>query len=135
MPTALPEPQAAYQTLFDEIHQRVFFQKMAAHGYDPSSPEQANQMLIDAGKLRNVEQSDHYKQAAAANDPYAQASAHLDRVLGVNPHQKQAQEAEITMRKAASALARDPRFYNAVLSLKAHEANQFQQQYGRSHAA
>jgi hypothetical protein len=37
----LPDPQAAYDHLFQGVHQRVFFAKLAAAGYDVSTPHSA----------------------------------------------------------------------------------------------
>lgn len=129
--TGLPEPKVAYQNLFDGIHARVFFQKMASHGYVPQSRQQAQYMLDVAGKLRAVEQSPATKIAAEQNDPFAAMSRHLDEVLGLQPHVKAAaaQEEEIAIRQAARGIMQDPMFYNSVLSLKAAEAAQLQQEF------
>jgi len=137
---ALPDPDTAYQNLFDGIHQRVFFNKMAAYGYVPQTPAQAQYMLEMAGTLRAVEQEAAVKQAADENDPYFLAKQHLNQVLGVHGldggiKQAQAQNDAFAIKQAAYELANDPLLYNSVLSLKAAEAAAIQaewaQQQGR----
>ena len=128
---SLPEPQVAYQNLFDGVHARVFFQKMASYQYVPQTQQQAQYMLETAGKLRAVEQSPAIKQAAEQSDPFFLANAHLSQALGLEPQVKiaAAQEEELAIRHAARGIMSDPTFYNSVLSLKAAEAAQFQNQY------
>ena len=128
---ALPDPDTAYQNLFDGIHQRVFFNKMAAYGYVPQTPAQAQYMLEMAGKLRAVEQEAAVKQAQDMDDPYFLANQHLNQVLGIHGlddgiKQAQAENEALAIKQAAAELANDPVFYNSVLSVKAAEAAQIE---------
>ncbi len=129
----LPDPQTAYNNLFEGVHARIFFQKCAAAGYSPRSQEEANYMLETAGKLRVIAESEQVKQASAQNNPYYQMNAGLDRVMeqyGLG-QQKQAGyvEQEVGIKNAAAHLMQDPLFYNSVLSLKAAEAEQVKAEY------
>jgi len=125
---ALPSPQEAYQTLFDGVHQRVYFHKLASlrPEYMPRTPQQAEYLLKIAGDLRMAVTEDVVKQAAAASDPFAAASAALDRQLAGFPgfQKAAAQEEEVSVKNAAAAWMEDPAIYNSVLALKAHEAEQ-----------
>jgi hypothetical protein len=44
--STLPDPQTAYNNLFAGIHQRVFFQKCAAAGYQPNDQRQAQEEAL-----------------------------------------------------------------------------------------
>jgi hypothetical protein len=127
----LPDVQTAYDTLFQGIHARVFFQKCAAAGFSPRTQEEAQHMLNTAGKLRQISEMDHVKQAAAQDNPYFQMEAGLDNLMnqyGLN--QPQTQYASDEMYKAAAdSLMQDPTFYNSVLALKAAEAEQLKAEY------
>lgn len=116
----LPDPQVAYNTLFDGIHQQVFFNKLASHGYSPQNEKEATEMLELAGKLRFVE--DEEEKIASDESRVSGASQALDNVLGIGGGQAKAQEEALAIKQAAAAIAEDPTFYNSVLSLKAAEA-------------
>lgn len=132
----LPDPQAAYDHLFQGVHQRVFFQKLAAAGYQPESAQQAGYMLQLAGKLRLAQQEQQVKAAADGNDPYAAALSHLDGVLGDAGYgsvkQAAAEEQEWAIKSAAAELMEDPDVYNSVLSLKQAQADYYAQQQQQS---
>jgi hypothetical protein len=123
----LPDPQAAYDHLFQGVHQRVFFAKLAAAGYDVSTPQQAGDLLKLAGTLRVAQEEQQVKAAAAGTDPYAAALANLEGVMtdagfsGVKT--AAAREQDYAIKQAALDLMGDPDMYNAVLALKAHDAD------------
>lgn len=123
----LPDPQAAYDHLFQNVHQRVFFQKLAAAGYEPATAQQAGDMLKLAGHLRIAQEEQQVKAAAAGSDPYAAALAHLEGAMtdaGFSGGKQAAfREQEWAVKQAAGDLMADPDMYNAVLALKAHEAD------------
>lgn len=136
---ALPDPQTAYNNLFEGIHARVFFQKCAAAGFPARNEQEAMWMLETAGKLRAVSESQQVKEAGAQDNPYYQMNAQLDRVLDQyglgQTKQASYQEAEIGYKQAAASLMQDPLFYNSVLSLKAAEAEQLKAEYAQWQAA
>ncbi len=130
---ALPDPQTAYNNLFEGVHARVFFTKLAAAGYQPRSEQEAAWMLETAGKLRAVSENEQVKQAGVQDNPYYRMNAGLDQILdqyGLG-QSKQAsyEEVELGIKQAAAQLAADPTFYNSVLSLKAAEAEQMKAEY------
>lgn len=119
----LPDPQQAYDTIFQGVHAKVFFHKLAAAGFQPRSEGEAAYMLETAAKLRAIQESAQVKQAAEQENPYFQLSKSLDTVMdqyGFSGRPRY-QEAEISYKQAADSLMRDPAIYNAVLSLKAAE--------------
>ncbi len=126
---ALPDPQTAYQNVFDGVAQRVFFHKLAQLGYAPQSQKQAADLLSLAGKLRLVEEEAAVKQAQDAYDPFAAANASLDQVLaqaGYGSVKAAAEQDELmSMKQAAAVVMQDPLIYNSVLALKAHEADTY----------
>jgi hypothetical protein len=128
--SVLPDSQTAYNNLFMGVHQRVFFNKLAAAGHAPRTQEEAQWMLETAGKLRTVDQSIPVKQANDAQSPYYQANQALDRVmqqygLGARPAHA---EQELAIKHAAAALSNDPTLYNSILALKMDEAEALRQQ-------
>jgi len=131
--TKLPDVQAAYALLWDQIHVPVFFQKLASYGFSPENAQQAGSLLGLAAKLRSVGASPAAEKFAAANDPFGQASNELDSVLaklGLDGGVKSAQAAEERAARSelAAAFAAESDVYNSVLSLKAAEAAQAEQQ-------
>jgi hypothetical protein len=127
MPSTLPDQDTAYDTLFNGVQQRVFFQKMASRGYTPQNAQQAQTMLDTAGRINAVAEHTQVKTAAAQNDPYAMAGRALDAVLGqvgLDGPIKQAQDRETAnaYQNAAYYFAQDPAIYNSVLAMKAAEA-------------
>jgi hypothetical protein len=121
----LPDPVAAYNHLYDNVHAQVFFGRLASHGYVPQNEKQAVDLLTLAGKLRVV--ADNEKTAQAADSPYDYAVQALDGVLGqtgFNGQFKtaQANEEDLAIKEAAAELSQDPAIFNSILALKAQEA-------------
>lgn len=123
----LPDPQTAYDHLFQGVHQNVFFNKLAAAGYGYETPEQATHLLNLAGHLRRVQDEERVKSAGDAPDPYAAALAHLEGAAtaagfsGVKT--AAAQERDWAIKQAAADLMQYPELYNSVLALKAADAD------------
>ena len=121
----LPDVKTAYDQVFDGVHCDVFFTRLGqVHGIVPQTEKEAHDLLLLAGRLRNVET----EKAADDQSRYGEALSALDSVLGENNmdgHLKaaQAREEEFAIKQAAAAYAEDPMIYNSILSLKAHEAD------------
>lgn len=121
----LPDPDTAYNTLFDGVHARIFFTKCAQAGIQPRTHEEAQWMLDTVGKLRTVQE--HQKTAAARTSPFLAMNRHLDSVLqkaGFDVGRANVEEADLSYKQAAATLAADPAFFNATLALKIAEAEQ-----------
>ncbi len=125
---ALPDPRAAYQTLFDGVHQRCFFQKLASvrPQYYPQNQKQAMELLELAGQLRLAEEEEAVKEAQEGVSPFAAANmalaAHLKQAGFTSVERAKRHEQELSVKQAAADLAADPAIFNAVLSLKAAQA-------------
>jgi len=121
---SLPDVQTAYNTLFDGVHQQVFFNKLASYGFVPQNEKEAAEMLELAGKLRYVEGEE--EKVAADSSRVSQANVALDNVLGIPRGQDEklaaAEDEYAAINQAAAQLAEEPAFYNSVLALKAAEA-------------
>lgn len=118
----LPTPEQAYSHLFDEVHARAFFGKLAAHGRPVTTDKQAADYLELAGKLRMLHQDPAVKAAAEADGPLAEASAALDQFMAQNGFRPSGRD--VATKQAAVQLAADPAVYASVLALKAAEAGQ-----------
>lgn len=126
MPATLPDVNTAYQNVFDGLHNRIFFGRLASRGHTCHNDKQAAVLLELAGKLEGAELEAQQKVGADSSDPYVAANAALDNVLaasGFTSGTKQAAaEAENSLEAAAAELAQDPTIYDSVLALKAAEA-------------
>lgn len=130
----LPDVQTAENILLQGIAQRVFFNKLAAAGYTPRTAEQAQYLWHIGGQLTAAAEHQHVKQAEAEADPFYKAAQALDNYLAANGidtgmgyDRVRAQEADLSILKAAQDLAAQPEIYNSVLMLKAQEAAEYAQ--------
>lgn len=132
MNATIPDRDAAFNTLYSDIHNRVFFNKLASAGYVPENMAQA-QAYLDMGEQLLATSTMSIKQAADANDPVLLAKQALDNYLGVNSltYQNHEEAERLSIQKTAAALAQNPEIYNAVLVLKAAEAAELDAQARR----
>ena len=129
----LPDPVAAYQHLFNNVHAQVFFGRLGSRGYAPQNEKQAQDLLALAGRLRAVADSE---KVAVDESPYGQVVDAIDGLLGntgVGGQTKAAtaREEEWAVKEAATELMQDPTIFNCVLALKAQEAAVIAQQFNR----
>jgi len=118
--SSLPNPQDAYDQLFQNVHAEVFFGKLASYGIKATTQKEAADLL---GLSQNLRQYDGAEKVAADSSRFGGAASALDNITTqpttpARRHQAQGQ----AIKQAASQLAQDPSIYNAVISLKAHEA-------------
>lgn len=118
---ALPNPADAYNQLFNDVHAQVFLGKLASYGIQPTTEKEAADLFALAGQLRHV---DGPEKQAASQSRFGGAVSALNSVLGQSPAGRQQQAAANgqAIKQAAAELMQDAGVYNAVLSLKAHEA-------------
>jgi hypothetical protein len=118
---ALPNPADAYNQLFNDVHAQVFLGKLASYGIQPTTEKEAADLFALAGQLRHV---DGPEKQAASQSRFGGAVSALNSVLGQSPagRQQQAVANGQAIKQAAAELMQDAGVYNAVLSLKAHEA-------------
>ncbi len=129
----LPHPQDAYNHLTAGVRGQVFFSKLASHGYNPRNDAEAESMMKLAVKLRAAADDPRVK-AAEAEDSFAQVNADLDQALEHNGFGHIAKAAgengqvEDVRNNLAYSFGQNPDVYNSVLSIKAAEAQIYQEQ-------
>lgn len=122
---ALPTPTDAYKTLFNDVAAKVFFHKVAATiGVTPRTDAEAQAMLDTSEKLKFAEAQAATKQASAAENPILRMHAGVNAVLAEHGFPVSQPETAAAYKQAAADLAEDPAIFNAVLSLRAHQAAQ-----------
>jgi hypothetical protein len=126
---SLPDPETAYNNLFNGVHQQVFFGRLAAHGVAPQTEKEAEDLLMLAGRLRSAEE----QEKTAGDSRFGAPLAALDGVLSDEGMAKSAYDMEeaYSIKMAAAELAQDPTIYNSVLALKAAEAEAIAAQMGQ----
>ncbi len=118
---AMPSKESAFDAVFGNVYQQVFFHKLASHGIQPEDGVQHAAMLEGAMRLRQFEDNEATKQASASADPYVAINNYLGQMSGENATVKAAQE-EQSVNELASHFMQDPDLYNSVISLKVHDA-------------
>lgn len=110
----LPNPNDAYNYLFSNVHAQVFMNKLAGYGIVPSTEAEVSDLFALAGQLRHI---DSPTKQAADHSRFGSAVAGLNAALTSTPEAQ-----DFAVKQATYDLANDPAIYNAILSLKAHEA-------------
>lgn len=120
MPQAnLPSADDAFDTLYSRAYARGVLEVMASRGYPARTEKQAADLLDIAARVRAAAPAEK-----EAGDLYAEAAGDLARLTGGAPARgKEAADREAGFARAAQALAADPAVYNAVLAIKADEAD------------
>ena len=89
-----------------EIHVPAFFEKLAAHGIEPKSEAEAQQLLQLGGTLHQAEQRGQYK--TAATQAQEQGNPFLDYVLEkLQSAQPSSEQVENHVKQAATTLTSD----------------------------
>lgn len=116
-------PEEAYNVLVAQVHAPVFFEKLArVYGVQPQTAEEARELLLIAGQLRNAHEQQAVKSASARGNFLAEARRDLDNVLaqqGFNP----VVENETTVKQAAAEAVQNPLIKEAALVFN-HYINQ-----------
>lgn len=118
---SLPNPQDAYNQLYQDVHAQVFMGKLASYGIQPTTEKEAADLFAIAGQLRHI---DGPEKQAAAQSRFGGASDALGTIMNQTPagQQQSAASHQQAIKSAAAQLSQDPSIFNAVLSLKAAEA-------------
>jgi hypothetical protein len=110
----LPNPNDAYNYLFNNVHAQVFLNKLASYGIVPSTEAEVSDLFALAGQLRHIESPE---KQAADHSRFGSAVAGLNAALTSTPEAQ-----DFAVKQATYDLANDPAIYSSILSLKAHEA-------------
>lgn len=118
-------PEDAYNTLHRRVHTPVFFNKLAEFGIKPKSPEEAQEMLKTAGKLRTLYDHNQATKAAATQSGLSKIAAQADSILaqrGLVQPASAVPEVTPTIQKVAHQAAADNELATAVLTLLANQS-------------
>lgn len=127
----LPEPSAAYQHLFDNIHAKAFLGTLARRGYEPLNEKEAQDLFMLAGTLRNLPKQSEKTASSRFGGAVEVLEGYMAQAGIPSPGQNaRAQETEMSIKQAAANLMEDATIYNSVLSLKQAEAEQLAAQAG-----
>lgn len=115
-PAQLMPYEKAAEHVATNVYTAVFFEKLASLGITPSTQAEAEQ-LLQMGELVRAHEQQHGQAKVASDNSQALANlnAQLANSLGL-------QFDNGSTKRAAALFANDPATYNAVLSLRAHEA-------------
>lgn len=118
MNTATPlDPAAARRVFVDQVYRPVLFEKLAAHGYEPQTPEEADLLCKMACHLRQAHDQQMARQgnvrpllskSAAALDRHLQAAGIASAAGQLTPER---------IKAAATAMANIPDLAHAYFSL------------------
>jgi hypothetical protein len=121
-----PEEEQAYQLLFNQVHAPVFFEKLAAHGIEPQSPEEMEALLEMGTSLMFTHQADQQKQAAARGSFIIEARDSLNAALSQYGIGAPTTPDDGVIKQAAAAVVRDESVRAAVLAYQGYLARQAQ---------
>lgn len=108
-------PEESYNVLVAQVHAPVFFSKLASTwGVSPQTPEEAKELLMMAGQLRNAHEQENVKVAQANGSFLAQARQSLNSTLTENGYQSLVDE-DATIKKAAAEAVQNPLIKEAAL--------------------
>jgi hypothetical protein len=115
MPDTRLNPEEAYNVLVAQVHAPVFFNKLASvYGIAPQTQEEARELLLMAGQLRNAHEQEGTKQASARGSYFAEARRDLNTVLANNGFQPLVDD-DSTVKRAAAEAAQNPLIKEAAV--------------------
>jgi hypothetical protein len=109
----------AYATLVNELAAPYFFEKLAAHGIQPASATEAEEIWSAAGKLHTLYNAAREKEAAASTTKLAAMNSRLDEMLYGRRPANTDQQKTAAFFAAADVAANEAHIANAVLTLQA----------------
>lgn len=124
----MPSQQEAFTHLYDNVHARVFLQKLASRGYQPANFKEAQDLLGLGAKIDAAQEDPTVKAAAEGQGRFALANVHLDAELerrGINTGVKSAaaQQEDLSIQNIVGELRQDPAIHNAMITMKSAEAD------------
>ena len=119
-------PEDAYNILVSDVHAPVFFEKLArVYGIKPNTQEEARELLLMAGQLRNAHEQNEVKQASARTSYFANARKDLNDVLTKSGYATIGENGDTHVKEAAdNAVASNPVIREAALVFGQFMANQ-----------
>jgi MFS superfamily sulfate permease-like transporter len=119
-------PEEAYNILVAQVHAPIFFNKLASvYGIVPQTPEEARELLLIAGQLRNAHEQDQTKQANARTGFFTEARRDLNKALGHSGFQPSVEE-DANAKQAAAAAVKNPLIKEAAIVFSNYMAQTLQ---------
>lgn len=125
----VPQPDAAYDFLYGQVHSPVFFNKLAQdYGIVPANDTEATRLLEMGAELFAVEQQEQQKQASVQGSFITEAHNSLQVLLGKQASARgvNTQANDRLVKQAAAELTKNPYVRAAALSYQLHLAQQQQ---------
>ena len=98
-------PEEAYNVLIANVHAPVFFEKLASvYGIKPNTQDEARELLLIAGELRNAYEQNSTKEANSRGRMLATARKDLTSTLDKSGYHTAAND-NFAVKQAAEALA------------------------------
>lgn len=120
--------EEAYNVLVAQVHAPVFFEKLArVWNINPQTQEEARELLLIAGQLRNAHEEENVKQAGARGNFYSEARRNLHQALNQTGYTSLIDE-DATVKQAADAAIQNPLIKEAALVFGNHMAQVYQAQ-------
>lgn len=122
MPETQLSPEESYNVLVAQVHAPVFFNKLASvYGVVPQTPDEARELLLIAGQLRNAHEQDQTKQASQRGNFFAEARRDLNTVLD-NQGFRPLVDDDVAVKRAAAEAAQNPLIKEAAIIFSNHLA-------------
>ena len=132
MPTQTNEqkklsPEEAYNVLISQTFAPTFFQKLSSvYNITPANEQEAKDMLLTAGMLRNAQEANNTKEAADRTNFYSQAKDDLAQTLGYQTYGQPNVDMAV-IKQAATQAAQNPLIKEAALVFADHLAQSMSQ--------
>lgn len=109
-------PEDAYNVLVAEVHAPVFFEKLArVYGIKPQTQEEARELLLIAGQLRNAHEQENTKQAGARANYFSNARRDLSNTLAQTGYTPLVNDDHTVKQAADAAVTQSPLIKEAAL--------------------
>jgi hypothetical protein len=111
------KPEDAYNVLVAQVHAPVFFNKLASvYGIRPQNPEEARELLLIAGQLRNAHEQEQTKAASDRVGFFAEARKDLNEAMSQQGFAPVAQDTgDASVKRAAAEAVQNPLIKEAAV--------------------
>lgn len=108
-------PEDAFNVLTTQVHAPVFFEKLArVYNISPGNQEEARELLLMAGQLRNAHEQQQEKNAQINTSFISQARRDLNNTLNYCGFQPTVDQTQI-IKEAAATAVQNPLIRDAAL--------------------
>jgi hypothetical protein len=116
-------PEDAYDVLVSQVHAPVFFEKLAnVYGIQPANQDEARELLLMAGELRNLHEQNANKQANVRGSFLTEARNELHDIA-TNLGYKSLVDNTAHVKSAAANAVKNPLIRDAALVFNQYVTN------------